>query len=161
MTKSKLQSTANSVPPNSREPLIALLNQALADLGDLYSQTKQAHWNVRGKNFYSLHKLFDDVAGTAEAHWDDVAERAVQLGGYARGTVRMAAAASQLPEWPENAAGEAAFVKAVTERFALVANSIRAAIHTSAELGDADTADLFTEISRELDKSLWFLEASH
>jgi starvation-inducible DNA-binding protein len=72
----------------------------------------------------------------------------------------MAAAKSQLPEWPESASGEAEFVKAVTERFGLVANSIRAAIHTSAELGDADTADLFTEISRELDKSLWFLEAS-
>ena len=160
MSKIKLNPTGNSVPVKSREVLVAVLNQALADLGDLYSQTKQAHWNVRGKNFFTLHKLFDEVAESAEAHWDDVAERAVQLGGYARGTVRMAAGASQLPEWPETLGSEAEFVKALTERFALAAGSIRAAIHTTAELGDADTADLFTEISRELDKSLWLLEAS-
>lgn len=160
MKKSNLHPTGNSVPSASRERLVALLNQALANLGDLYSQTKQAHWNVRGKDFYEHHKLFDEVADSAEKHWDDVAERAVQIGGYARGTVRMAAASSELPEWPEDLKSEADFVKAVAERFAVTANSIRAAIATSAELGDADTADLFTEISRELDKSLWFLEAS-
>ena len=160
MKKTELNPTENSVPLKSRVPVIALLNQALADLGDLYSQTKQAHWNVRGKNFYTLHKLFDDVADSAEAHWDDVAERAVQLGGYARGTVRMAAAASSLTEWPVDLPSEAEFVKALAERFAQVANSIRAAIGSAADLGDADTADLFTEISRELDKSLWLLEAS-
>jgi starvation-inducible DNA-binding protein len=160
MKKSELHPTENSVPLKARTQVIAVLNQALADLGDLYSQTKQAHWNVRGKNFYSLHKLFDDAADSAEAHWDDVAERAVQLGGYARGTVRMAAGASQLPEWPEGLEDETAFVSAVTERFALTANSIRAGIQTCAEVGDADSADLLTEISRELDKSLWQLEAS-
>jgi len=148
------------VPPKAREAAVALLNQQLANLGDLYSQTKQAHWNVRGRNFYSHHLLFDSVAETAEAHWDDVAERAVQLGGYARGTVRMAAAASALPEWPEDLASETEFVKALTERFTLVANSVRAGIDAAANLGDADTADLFTEISRGLDKSLWMLEAS-
>ena len=160
MAKTKLNSTGTSVPLEARQSTVVLLNQALADLGDLYSQTKQAHWNVRGKNFYSHHLLFDAVAETAEAHWDDVAERAVQLGGYARGTSRMTAGASSLPEWPENLVTEEEFVKALTERFTLVANSIRVAIDAAANLGDADTADLFTEISRELDKSLWLLEAS-
>jgi len=160
MKKTDLNPTENSVPLKARTQIIALLNQVIADLADLYSQTKQAHWNVRGKNFYALHKLFDDVAESAEAHWDDVAERAVQLGGYARGTVRMAAGASQLPEWPADLADEAAFVKAVTERFVITANSIRLGIQACAELGDADSADLLTEISRELDKSLWQLEAS-
>ncbi len=160
MSKPKSNPTLNNVPAKSRPALVALLNQALANLGDLYSQTKQAHWNVRGTKFYQLHKLFDDVAESAEAHWDDVAERAVQLGGYARGTVRMSAQASQLPEWPENLSTEAGFVKTLSDRFAQTANSMRAAIASSAHLGDADTADLFTEISRELDKSLWMLEAS-
>ena len=160
MKKSQLNATQNSVPVGSKEKLVALLNQALADLGDLYSQTKQAHWNVRGKKFYQLHLLFDSVADTAEEHWDDVAERAVQLGGYARGTSRMTAAATQLPEWPADLDGGDEFVAAVAERFGLVANSIRAAIDTAAKLGDADTADLFTGISRDLDKSLWMLEAS-
>jgi starvation-inducible DNA-binding protein len=160
MNKPKLNSTGNSVPQKSRPALVALLNQVLADLGDLYSQTKQAHWNVRGHTFYALHLLFDQAADLAEENWDDVAERAVQLGGYARGTVRMAATASQLPEWPTELDGEAAFVKAVADRFARTANSLRAAIDAANELGDADTADLFTEISRKLDKGLWLLEAS-
>jgi starvation-inducible DNA-binding protein len=160
MKNSKTNPTQNSVPAKNRGALVALLNQALADLGDLYSQTKQAHWNVRGQKFYQLHLLFDSVADTAEEHWDDVAERAVQIGGYARGTVRMAAAASSLPEWPEDISSEADFVKAVTERFALVANSLRDGIDKAGDLGDLDTADLFTEISRKLDKSLWMLEAS-
>ncbi len=158
--KEKGHPTKNSVPAGSRARLVALLNQALADLGDLYSQTKQAHWNVRGKTFYQLHLLFDQAAETAQEHWDDVAERAVQIGGYARGTVRMAAKSSQLPEWPENIETPEDFVKNVVQRFTIVANSIRASIDHAAKLGDADTADLFTEISRELDKSLWFLEAS-
>ena len=158
--KTKTHETKNSVPAGSRGRLVGLLNQALADLGDLYSQTKQAHWNVRGRKFYQLHLLFDSVADTAEEHWDDVAERAVQIGGYARGTVRMAAKATQLPEWPEGLTDQDEFVKAVAQRFALVANSLRAGIAAAAELGDADTADLFTEISRKLDKSLWMLEAS-
>ncbi len=158
--KTKTHLTKNSVPAGSRGRLIILLNQALADLGDLYSQTKQAHWNVRGRKFYQLHLLFDSVADTAEEHWDDVAERAVQIGGYPRGTVRMAAKATQLPEWPEDLEGEEEFVKALAQRFALVANSLRAGIDAAADLGDADTADLFTEISRKLDKSLWMLEAS-
>jgi starvation-inducible DNA-binding protein len=160
MKDKKLNSTRNNVPAKSRPALIALLNLALANLGDLYSQTKQAHWNVRGTRFYQLHLLFDSVADTAEEHWDDVAERAVQIGGYPRGTVRMSAQATQLPEWPETISTEAEFVLALSQRFAQTANFIRDAIDSSAELGDADTADLFTEISRKLDKSLWMLEAS-
>ena len=85
MSKAKLNTTGNSVPQKSRPTLVTLLNQVLADLGDLYSQTKQAHWNVRGRNFYPTHLLFDQLADLAEENWDDVAERAVQLGGYARG----------------------------------------------------------------------------
>src|SRR5579863_8677265 len=149
MSKTKSNPTQNSVPSGSKEKLVALLNQELANLGDLYSQTKQAHWNVRGKKFYQLHLLFDQVADSANENWDDVAERAVQIGGYARGTVRMAAKASQLPEWPEELEAEEEFVMAVVQRFAHVANSMRAGIATAADLGDADTADLFTEISRK------------
>lgn len=160
MAKEKTHPTRNSIPAKSRAAVAALLNAALADLTDLHSQAKQAHWNVRGPRFYSLHKLFDDVAGSVEGHLDDIAERAVQLGTPAKGTVRMAAAASRLPEWPSTADSEDAVLAALTERFALAANAIRQAIDTSAGLGDADTADLFTGISRDLDKSLWFLEAS-
>ncbi|MCC6234650.1 MAG: DNA starvation/stationary phase protection protein Dps [Verrucomicrobiales bacterium] len=161
MARTKLNPTGNSVPAKSRGPLVDLLNQTLADLSDLYSQAKQAHWNVRGEGFYSLHKLFDDVAASVEGHLDDLAERAVQLGGIARGTVRMAAGASQLKEWPAaDLSQPGAVLVALTERFAAAATLVRDALDEADQLGDADTADLLTAVSRDLDKSLWFLEAS-
>lgn len=160
MSKEKLNPTRNALAPKARAEAVALLNAALADLSDLYSQSKQAHWNVRGKRFHPLHLLFDQVAESVEGFVDEIAERAVQLGGYAEGTVRMAGKRSRLKEWPTDLPDQDAFVKALAERFAGVANAIREAIDRAAELGDADTADLLTEVSRSLDKSLWLLEAS-
>jgi starvation-inducible DNA-binding protein len=136
-----------------------LLNQHLADLSDLYSQTKQAHWNVKGMQFIALHELFDELAGEILGYVDMVAERVTALGGYAMGTARMAAANSQLEEFPLDANDGAAAVKALVDRYAMAAANVRAAIDAADEAGDMATSDLFTEVSRALDKSLWFLEA--
>ena len=141
-----------------RQGTVDLLNQTLADVFDLYSQTKQAHWTVRGPLFWQLHKLFDDIASATEEHIDGIAERITTLGGLPRGTTRMAAATSKVPEFPEKL-DELGHVTALIERFALVGNSVRAGIDNAAELGDADSADLLTAVSRTLDLQLWFLEA--
>jgi starvation-inducible DNA-binding protein len=151
-------STAIDLPASARASLVTLLNQQLANISDLYSQTKQAHWNVRGKDFYQLHKLFDDLAEPLEEFIDTIAERAVTLGGLATGTVRNAAAASELPEFPLQPGG-IEYARELAQRFAKAGNSVREAIDTSDDLGDRDCADIFTDISRELDKSLYFLEA--
>lgn len=151
--------TKNNLPAAARKEVAAILNQGLADMGDLYSQTKQAHWNVRGASFYALHKLFDDLAASVESHIDDTAERITALGALAKGTVRMAAAASALPEFPDEQPRELSYVDALVERYAAVAASVRKAIDATAALGDADTADLLTGLSRDLDKALWMLEA--
>jgi starvation-inducible DNA-binding protein len=159
MTRPKTFSTKNDLSPNVREKAIALLNQALADTLDLYSQTKQAHWNVKGMNFYQLHELFDKLAEGVEEYVDLVAERVTALGGVALGTARMAAATSQLPEYPIDTVDGRQHVAALVARFAALAKSTRAAIEAASGFGDADTADIFTEVSRNLDKDLWFLES--
>ncbi|MGE3776145.1 MAG: DNA starvation/stationary phase protection protein Dps [Pirellulaceae bacterium] len=151
--------THNDLPADQREKLIALLNQHLADTFDILSQCKQAHWNVKGPQFHQLHELFDQLARQVEAYVDQIAERATALGGTALGTVRMAADGSRLAEYPLDARGSMEHVEALAERFAALAATTRAAIQTAEDLGDADTADLFTEVSRGLDKALWFLEA--
>lgn len=151
--------TSIQLPAEVLKTSVALLNQQLADTLDLYSQLKQAHWNLKGKDFYSLHLLFDEFAEHAEEWVDTIAERATALGGYATGTVRDAAAASTLPEYPTDATDGKEHTQAVTERLALYASSTRKAIDESTEWGDATTADLFTEISRQVDKDLWFAEA--
>jgi starvation-inducible DNA-binding protein len=151
--------TSVEIPAPDRSKINRILNQHLADAFDLHSQVKQAHWNVKGPNFWQLHKLFDEVAEQAEEWVDELAERVTALGGYATGTVRMAAASSTLPEFPVDIAKGMEYVKAVAARLAAFTNSARRAIDQTDKLGDADTADLFTEISRDADKYLYFLEA--
>ena len=152
-------STGVDISPTDRTRINAILNQHLADSFDLASQVKQAHWNVKGSDFWQLHKLFDELAEEVEGWVDELAERVTALGGYAQGTVRMAAAGSTLPEFPTDITDGMDYVKAVAKRLAAFTNSARAAIDRTDKLGDADTADLFTEISRGADKYLYFLEA--
>lgn len=151
--------THNDIPEATRESMICLLNQQLADTFDLYTHLKQAHWNVKGMNFMPLHSLFDDLAASFIHYADMIAERATALGGRAQGTARMAAASSRLDELPFELTDGKGFVTALAERFAEYAASLRSAIDESADQNDAGTSDLFTEISREVDKSLWFLES--
>jgi starvation-inducible DNA-binding protein len=159
MNKSQLFSTRNNLDVESREKIVSLLNQHLADTFDLYSQTKQAHWNVKGPQFFALHELFDKLAAQLADGVDIIAERATALGGTARGTARQSAAASRVPEYPPDATTGTQHVEALAVRYAALASTCRSAIDSAIEFGDADTADLFTEISRGLDKSLWFLES--
>jgi starvation-inducible DNA-binding protein len=151
--------TSVDIPADSRKKINRILNQHLADSFDLMSQVKQAHWNVKGSDFWQLHKLFDEVAERAEEWVDEFAERVTALGGYATGTVRIAAATSTLPEFPTDITKSMDYVRAVAERLAAFTNSARAAIDQTDKLDDADTSDLFTEISRCADKYLYFLEA--
>ena len=152
--------TRNDIDEATREKLITLLNARLADTFDLYSQLKQAHWSVRGSDFIQLHELYDTVAESVLEFVDEIAERAAALGGLATGTVRMAAEASSLDEYPLDAIAGEDTVRVIADRLATYGAAVREAIEvTDSELGDIDTSDLFTEISRSIDKHLWFVEA--
>ena len=151
--------TRIDIPEDARVELVALLNARLADTFDLYSQLKQAHWNVKGSDFIQLHLLYDQVAESVLEYVDEIAERATALGGLALGTARLAAEASSLDEYPLDAVDGMDTVAAIADRLAAYGASVRAAIDASTEHGDLDTADLFTEVSRGIDKHLWFVEA--
>lgn len=151
--------TKNDISADSREKLIEILNLRLADASDLKSQAKQAHWNVKGSHFIGLHELFDQVAIAAEAYTDLIAERATALGGTALGTVRVAAQRSSLSEYPLEITDGESHVESLSTALADFGKLVRQDIDNADDLGDADTADLFTEISRGTDKLLWFVEA--
>ncbi|HKX84671.1 MAG TPA: DNA starvation/stationary phase protection protein Dps [Pyrinomonadaceae bacterium] len=155
----ELHNTKNDLGKDIREKLVILLNQRLADAADLKSQAKQAHWNVKGMNFIALHELFDRVSTELDTHVDDIAERITSLGGTAMGTVRLAAKNSSLSEYPHEITDGAAHVDALSSALADFGKKVRADIDTTGEWGDQDTADLFTGVSREIDKLLWFVEA--
>jgi len=151
--------TRNDLPDNTRKAMVALLNARLADAIDLRLSIKQAHWNVKGQNFIALHELFDQIQARVDTFVDDVAERAVALAGQAEGTTQAAANGSKLPPFPLNISEEKAVLQAVADRLAAFGKLAREAIDVSDEAGDKDTADLFTGVSRQIDKDLWFVEA--
>src|SRR5579862_6359408 len=157
--ESSMFDTRNDLPLKTRSKVVELLNARLADAIDLGTQTKHAHWNVKGPNFIALHELFDKVAENVEEHIDTIAERVTALGGTARGTLATVARASTLKAYPEDISEGLMHVDALSAALADFGARARAAIDAATRLGDADTADLFTGVSRDIDKYLWFLEA--
>jgi starvation-inducible DNA-binding protein len=151
--------TENNISEKHRTELNALMNQRLASAVDLQMQMKQAHWNVKGPSFIGLHELFDKVNESVEGYVDMIAERIVQLGGIAEGTVRVSAVRSLLEEYPLVLSDGLAHVEAVAKALSTFGCEARNMISEADELEDADTADLFTEVSRGIDKWLWFIEA--
>ncbi|TLY72938.1 MAG: DNA starvation/stationary phase protection protein Dps [Gammaproteobacteria bacterium] len=151
--------TRNDLPANVRTQVIELLNARLADAIDLGTQTKHAHWNVKGPNFIALHELFDQVAEHLEDQIDTIAERVTARGGTARGTLAAVARATTLRPYPEDISDGTAHVDALSAALAAFGAKVRAGIDEATRLADADSADLFTGVSRETDKDLWFLEA--
>jgi starvation-inducible DNA-binding protein len=151
--------TRIAIDDESREKLIAILNARLADTLDLQTQTKFAHWNVKGNDFYQLHLLFDEIAEHLEDAVDLIAERATALGGRANGTVRQAAVNSKIEEYELDAVKGMDHVAALSDRLGALGNAYREAIDQTDNLGDAGTADVFTELVRQADKDLYFLES--
>jgi starvation-inducible DNA-binding protein len=151
--------TSIDIEAGKRQQLITVLNQQLADTFDMMSMMKQAHWNVKGPQFIALHELFDEIANGLIPYVDIIAERVTALGGMAMGTVRMAAQASRLDAYPTDVVNSLETVRVVADRLADLAASTREAGDRAEELHDMDTNDLFLEVSRDLDKWLWFLEA--
>lgn len=147
------------LPSSERKPLIALLNQLLADTSDLVSQTKQAHWNVKGPQFMQLHLFYDTLYEGLNPYVDEIGERITSLDGVAIGTARSAAAASRIPEMPIGPLNSMESVDLLLSRYKGLATHVREAIDKSEELGDMAAADIFTQMVRDLDKWSWFLQA--
>lgn len=151
--------TKNDLSESARAKIVELCNSRLADAIDLQTQCKQAHWNVKGPTFIALHELFDKVNEDVEEYVDLIAERVVQLGGVAEGTARSVAKRSGLAEYAPKSSKGRDHVEALSSALAAFGKGARADINLADEIGDADTADIFTEISRGTDKWLWFVES--
>jgi len=158
-TTADLVRTSIDLPESTRAQVIELLNARLADTLALKTHAKQAHWNVKGKDFFQLHELFDEVATHLEADIDLIAERVTALGGVARGSVHQAANATTIEDYRLGAAGGEDHLRELVKRMASYGAQVRQGIDRCADAGDQSSADLLTEISREVDKDLWFLEA--
>jgi starvation-inducible DNA-binding protein len=155
-----MPASRNDVNDNAKKVSLEVLQACLTDSIDLYNATRQAHWNVKGPQFHALHTLFETFYTTLATDIDELAERLVQLGGTAMGTSQSVTSNTTLKPYPTDLRKGEAHVTALTERYAAVAASLRAGIDTTDEAGDADTADILTGVSKNLDKALWMLEAT-
>jgi len=151
--------TRNDMSEDLRISVVKLLNDRLADAIDLQLQSKQAHWNVRGPHFLSLHELFDQVYEKAQEFVDEIAERAAALGGVVEGSISTVASRTKLPIFPPTASDGRDCVDALSKALAAFGKQVRAAVETADQAGDLGTADLFTQVSREVDKQLWMVES--
>jgi starvation-inducible DNA-binding protein len=154
MAKSRLD-----LDDNSKKSMAALLNARLLESLDLKLAIKQAHWNIKGPNFIAVHLMLDEMATRVDGFADDIAERSVALSGIPAGTSQAVAGGSKLGAYPTNITDIKAHLTELAERFAAYGKLTREAIDAADEAGDKDTADLFTGVSRQIDKDLWFLEA--
>jgi starvation-inducible DNA-binding protein len=154
-----LRSTKNDLPESTRVEVVGLLNARLSDCIDLQTMCKQAHWNVRGPQFISLHKLFDEVYAAVGEYADLIAERIAQFGGVAEGTARVAAQRTTLLDYPLTIAKGSEHVAALSDVLAQFGRAVRVGIEEMNELEDAGSADILTEICRGIDQWLWFVEA--
>ncbi|MCC6573385.1 MAG: DNA starvation/stationary phase protection protein Dps [Planctomycetes bacterium] len=154
-----MHETRNDMNKDARKKVCDILNVHLASLSDLTMQTKQAHWNVKGKEFIALHGLFDAVYLAITPFVDEVAERCIALGGTALGTLQSAIKGTLLKTYPTDITVGDDHIAALSKALAAYGKMAREAIDQTDKLGDKDTADLFTGISREIDKQLWMVEA--
>lgn len=157
--KNILHRTKISIPEKDRIELINILNKSLASTSDLYSQLKQAHWNIKGPEFIALHKLFDDVAEEVEEFVDIIAERITSLGGTALGTIQQANLNTDLREYPVDIFLAKDHIEHLTHNIAILGELSRTNIDRAEQLGDMGTNDLYIDLVRTLDKNLWFIEA--
>jgi starvation-inducible DNA-binding protein len=151
--------TKNNLKSNAKSVAIELLNARVADCIDLGLLTKQAHWNLKGSQFIGVHEMLDGFRTQVDEFVDTMAERVTQLGGTALGTTQTTAKATTLPPYPVDIYAIPDHLVALIDRYGKAANNVRESIDQADDAGDADTADIFTEVSRGLDKALWFLEA--
>lgn len=151
--------TKNDLESDVRRQVVEMLSARVADAIDLTYQVRTAHFNVKGPSFGALHELFDKIYEFTDEAVDIMAERAVQLGGQMRTTIRNAAAMSKLDEYPTDLKAGLDHCEAVSDRLAAFGKLIRDDVEKAEDAGDKDTSDMLIDISREIDKFLWMVEA--
>ena len=148
-----------ALPEDIKKDVVQRMQVTLASASDMYSQSKFAHWNVKGDNFYQLHLVFDHVAKVIGKQADPIAERITQLGGVANGTARQAANFSIIPEYAIDTVAGMDHVKALSDSLGKYCACLRNASDEIDDLGDGPTSDFYNQLIVDAEEQLYFLES--
>ena len=155
----RMYSNRVSLSSDIKKKVVTILQVRLAEAADMHSQSKFAHWNVKGDNFYQLHLMFDQVAKVIGKQFDPIAERLTQLGGVANGTVRQASFVSTLPEYPVEVVAGMDHVRALADSLGQYCKGMRDASSKIDDIGDEPTSDFFNQLIVDAEEQLYFLES--
>ncbi|MBI2893729.1 MAG: DNA starvation/stationary phase protection protein Dps [Deltaproteobacteria bacterium] len=155
----KTYPAAVKVSNDTKQKIVELINPSLARTIDLFLEAKHAHWNSKGKQFYSLHLLFDVVAKHLRKQADDLGERVASLGGVAQGTVQEVARTTDLQPYELGSASVDDHVSAIVENLAQHASALRKAIDRTEEIGDLATQEILLTHLCKVEQDTWLLES--
>jgi len=146
------------LPEADKKSTGAVLQATLVDLIDLSLIAKQAHWNVVGKNFRSVHLQLDELVAIARQYVDEVAERANTIGVSPNGKPRTVVENSGLPSYPDGWLSDEKTIDAIVETLDALIKKLRKGIDET-DKSDLVTQDLLIEITREVEKAHWMWQA--
>ena len=150
-----------SIATTPSSALVTMLNQLLAELIDYHLQVKQAHWHIRGPNFIALHEFLDKVAEQVSQTADEIAERIVQLGELAKGTLQHVQQATALPPYPVDLHDSQQHIVLLGQAITAIMQRMAQVIEHAEQVPDVVTVDILTTIVGQFAKLRWLISAHH
>jgi starvation-inducible DNA-binding protein len=148
------------ISPKNLQAVTLELTKMLADEFVLYTKTRNAHWNVEGTDFHSMHVFFEQQYNELDETMDSVAERIRQLGHYAPATLQSFLSLTHLTEKLGEKNDSLGFIKElVMDHEAIIVNLRENIKRFADEYGDAGTSDFITGLMEEHEKMAWMLRA--
>ncbi|SOD92109.1 Dps family protein [Spirosoma fluviale] len=152
--------TSIGISPENREVVAHELAKLLADEFVLYTKTLNAHWNLEGIDFHSVHVYFEDLYNESAEFVDAVAERIRQLGHYAPATLKNFLQLTHLTEQDEDGNDSRSLIKKLLADHESIIEFIRGTIDEFADAHkDAGTSDFVTGLMEKHEKTAWMLRA--
>ena len=148
------------ITEENKQAVSVQLAKLLADEFVLYAKTRNAHWNVEGVDFHSMHLFFETQYEQLDEIMDKVAERIRSIGHYAPATLKSFLNLTHLTEYNENKNDSLSFIKELLGDHESIIQFMRGNINSFAnEFHDLGTSDFITGLMEDHEKMAWMLRS--
>jgi starvation-inducible DNA-binding protein len=152
--------TEIGIKPSNTAEIAGALNGLLADEHVLYIKTRNAHWNVEGPDFLTIHRFFEEQYKQLEEIIDEIAERIRTIGHYAEGTLAGFLKETHLSEETRNRNNSAGFISSLLLDHESIIIHLREQIEQFQDKWkDTGSSDFITGLLKTHEKMAWMLRA--